>query len=41
VGLRNVRDRLEAFCHGRASFTISAAPAGGTEAVIGMPREVA
>jgi hypothetical protein len=38
VGLRNVRDRLEAFYHGRASFTIGNAPAGGTEAVIGIPR---
>lgn len=39
LGLRNVRDRLEAFYHGRASFRIGVAPAGGTEAVIGIPRE--
>jgi two-component system sensor histidine kinase YesM len=38
-GLRNVRDRLEAFYQGRASFTIGSAPAGGTEAMLVIPRE--
>lgn len=41
VGLRNVRDRLEIFYRGRASFTIGSAPAGGTEALFVIPREVA
>jgi hypothetical protein len=41
VGLRNVRDRLEAFYQGRASFTIGSAAAGGTEALLVIPREVA
>jgi LytS/YehU family sensor histidine kinase len=39
VGLRNVRDRLEVFYRGRASFTIGSAPAGGTEAMLVIPRE--
>jgi signal transduction histidine kinase len=38
VGLRNVRDRLESFYRGRASFTIGSAPAGGTEAMLVIPR---
>jgi sensor histidine kinase YesM len=41
VGLRNVRDRLEAFYQGRATFTIGGAPAGGTEATLSIPREAA
>lgn len=40
VGLRNVRDRLEVFYQGRASFTIGSAAAGGTEALLVIPREV-
>lgn len=39
VGLRNVRDRLEAFYKGRASFAIGSAAAGGTEALLVIPRE--
>jgi LytS/YehU family sensor histidine kinase len=39
VGLRNVRERLEGFYGGRASFTIGSAPAGGTEAMLVIPRE--
>jgi hypothetical protein len=41
LGLRNVRDRLEAFYRGRASFMIGSAAAGGTEALIIIPREAA
>ena len=41
VGLRNVRDRLEAFYRGRASFTIGSAAAGGTEALLVIPHEAA
>jgi signal transduction histidine kinase len=41
VGLRNVRDRLEVFYRGRASFTIGSAAAGGTEALLVIPREQA
>jgi signal transduction histidine kinase len=41
VGLRNARDRLEAFYRGRASFTIGSAAAGGTEALLVIPREAA
>jgi two-component system LytT family sensor kinase len=41
VGLRNVRDRLEAFYQGRASFSIGNRAAGGTEATLVIPREAA
>jgi LytS/YehU family sensor histidine kinase len=41
VGLRNVRDRLEAFYRGRASFTIGSAVAGGTEAMLVIPHGAA
>jgi signal transduction histidine kinase len=41
VGLRNVRERLEVFYQGRASFSIGSAAAGGTEALIVIPRETA
>jgi len=41
VGLGNVRDRLEVFYRGRASFRIGSATAGGTEAMLVIPREAA
>jgi LytS/YehU family sensor histidine kinase len=41
VGLRNVRDRLETFFLGRASFDIGAGAKSGTEATLIIPREVA
>jgi LytS/YehU family sensor histidine kinase len=40
VGLRNVRERLEIFYRGRASFTIGSAASGGTEAMLVIPREI-
>ncbi len=40
IGLRNVRERLEVFYRGRASFSIGATATGGTEAMLVIPREV-
>ena len=40
IGLRNVRERLEVFYRGRASFRIGSTATGGTEAMLVIPCEV-
>lgn len=41
LGLQNVRDRLETFYRGRASFDIASAPGRGTKVTLTIPKNVA